>query len=51
VRKIAFIIVSLVPESNEKPDGEIERDILENLAVEYIPWAREILKVTILSWP
>jgi len=47
VRKIAFIIVSLVPESGEKPDEEIERDINENLAVEYIPWAREILKVTI----
>jgi len=47
--KKAVIVVSLVEESAEKPNEEIEREILEELSREpaRIPWMKEVEKVTV----
>jgi len=47
--KRAVIVVSLVEESAEKPNEEIERDIMEELSREptRIPWMKEVEKVTV----
>jgi len=49
VHKKAIIVVSLVEESAEKPNDEIEREILEGLleAPPKIPWMKKVEKVTI----
>jgi len=47
--KKAVIVVSLVEESAEKPNEEIEREIMEDLSREpaRIPWTKEVEKVTV----
>jgi len=47
--KKAVIVVSLVEESAEKPNEEIEREIVEELSREpaRIPWMKEVEKVTV----
>jgi hypothetical protein len=47
--KKAVIVVSLVEESAEKPNEEIEKEILEELSKHppVIPWLKKIDKVTV----
>jgi len=47
--KKAVIVVSLVEESAEKPNEEIEKEIREELSREpaRIPWMKEVKKVTV----
>jgi hypothetical protein len=51
MRKKAIIVFSLVDESADKANEEIEKEILEELSKEpsRIPWAKEIEKVTVES--
>jgi hypothetical protein len=48
VRK-AIIVITLVEESEEKPEEEIKKDIVEELSKEpaRIPWLKKVEKVTI----
>lgn len=51
MRKKAIIVVSLVKESAEKANEEIEREIMEELS-KYppkIPWMEKVEKVTVKS--
>ena len=47
--KKAVIVVSLVEESNEKPNREIEKEIMSELSKEpaRISWLKKVEKVTI----
>ena len=47
--KKAVIVISLVEESTEKANEEIEREIFEELSVRpaKIPWMREVESVTV----
>ena len=47
--KKAVIVVSLVEESIEKPNEEIEKDILDELSERpsAIPWLKNVDKVTV----
>jgi len=47
--KKAVIVISLLKESNEKSNGEIERDIFKELSrlPAKIPWMKEVEKVTV----
>lgn len=47
--KKAVIVISLVEESAEKPNKEIENDIREELSKEpaRLPWLKEVEKVTV----
>jgi len=49
--KKAIIVISLVKESEEKPNKEIEREILRALTerVPTIPWLENIDKVTVIE--
>lgn len=49
MRKKAIIVVSLVKESAEKTDEEIEREIMEELSERppKIPWMEKVEKVTV----
>ena len=47
-RKIAIIVVILVKESVEKPNKEIEEEIIEFLEEFRIPWMKKVDKVTVL---
>jgi len=48
-RKIAFVLISLVKESAEKPSKEIEEEILKELRELRIPWMEKVEKVTVLE--
>jgi len=47
--KKAVIVVSLVGESAEKPNEEIEREIMEELSKypPVIPWLKKVERVTV----
>jgi len=47
--KKAVVEISLVPESAEKSNEEIEKDILEELSKHppVIPWLKKVEKVTV----
>jgi len=47
--KKAVIVVSLVEESAEKPNEEIEKEILEELSKHpsVVPWLKKVEKVTV----
>ena len=47
--KKATIIISLVDESSETPDEEIEKEIVQELSKGYlqIPWCKKIEKVKV----
>jgi hypothetical protein len=49
MRKKALIVFSLVEESAEKANEEIEREIFEELSkgLPKIPWFKEVEKVTV----
>jgi len=49
LKKKAVIVISLVRESEEKPNEELEREIHEALSKEpaLIPWLAKVEKVTI----
>jgi len=49
MRKKAVIVVSLVEESAEKANEEIEREIFEELSkgLPKIPWMKKVEKVTV----
>jgi hypothetical protein len=49
--KKAIIVISLVEESADKRNEELEKDILEELSEEYapIPWLKSVKKVTIVE--
>ncbi len=46
MRKIAIIVVDLVPEASEASDGKIEKEITKSLDCD---WMQRIEKVTILD--
>ncbi len=48
-RKIAIMVISLVEESVEKPNKEIEEEILKELKELRIPWMENVEKVTVLE--
>jgi hypothetical protein len=48
-RKVAIIVVILVKKSGEKPNKEIEKEILEFLEEFRIPWMEKVDKVTVLE--
>ncbi len=48
--KIAFIVISLVKESENVSNEEIEKEInkeLETGVIARIPWAKEVEKITV----
>jgi len=49
--KKAIIVISLVKESEEKPNKEIEREILRALveSLPTIPWLESVEKVTVIQ--
>jgi len=48
MRKKAVIKISLVDESAEKPNEEIEKEIFEELSEHVrIPWCKKVEKVTV----
>jgi hypothetical protein len=49
MRKKALIVISLVKESTEKSNTEIEKEILEELSKvpPAIPWLKKVEKVTV----
>jgi len=49
VNKKAIIVIELVDESAEKPNEQIEKEILEELSKHplTIPWLKNIEKVTV----
>ena len=47
-RKV-LIQISLVDESHEKTDEEIENEILHELRASSIPWCREVEKVELIE--
>ncbi|MEM2972131.1 MAG: hypothetical protein QW270_06910 [Candidatus Bathyarchaeia archaeon] len=49
--KKAVIVIKLIEESKEKPNQEIEKEILEQLSENHviIPWAENIEKITVLN--
>jgi hypothetical protein len=49
--KKALIVISLVKESFDKRNEELEKDILKELSEEYapIPWLKLVEKVTIVE--
>jgi hypothetical protein len=49
MRKIAIVVVTLVPESVGKNNIVIEEEILANMP--QIPWSARIEKVTVLDCP
>jgi hypothetical protein len=51
ILKKAVILISLVKESADKQNKELEKDILEKLSEEYapIPWLKSVEKVTIVE--
>ena len=49
-RKVAIIVVTLLKESVEKPDKEIEEEILKFLEEFRIPWMEKVDKITVLEW-
>ena len=48
-RKIAIMVMSLVEESVEKLNKEIEEEILREFKELRIPWMRKVEKVTVLE--
>jgi hypothetical protein len=48
-RKVAIIVVTLLKESVEKPDKEIEEEILKFLEEFRIPWMEKVDKITVLE--
>lgn len=50
--KKAVITIRLVEESSEKPNTEIEKEILGELSAEpRIPWFKSVEKVTVVEEP
>ena len=49
--KKAIIVVALVDESEEKENGELEREILAELSrvPSVIPWMKKVLKVEVVE--
>jgi len=49
--KKVIIVISLVKESEEKPNKEIEREIFQTLSegLPAIPWLEKVEKVTVLE--
>lgn len=49
VNKKAIIVIDLVEESAEKPNEQIEKEILEELSKHpaTIPWLKKVEKVTV----
>jgi len=49
--KKAIIVINLVAESEEKPNREIEKEILRTVAegLPRIPWMESVEKVTVLE--
>lgn len=48
-RKIAIMVISLVKESVEEPNEEIEEEILKELKELRIPWVEKVEKITVLE--
>ncbi len=48
-RKIAIAVMSLVRESVDEPNEEIEEEILKELEELRIPWMDRVEKVTVLE--
>lgn len=48
-RKVVIITATLVLESWEKTDEELEADITKSLSPTHIPWVAQLEKVTVLS--
>ena len=48
-RKIAIMVISLVEESVEKLNKEIEEEILKEFKELGIPWMEKVEKVTVLE--
>ena len=48
-QKKVTILCSLVEESQEKTNEEIEDEILKELSVTWIPWCKQIEKVKVLE--
>lgn len=49
-RKIVIMVMSLVDESLEKPNKDIEEEILKEFKDELrIPWVEKVEKVTVLE--
>lgn len=49
--KKATIVISLVEESREVPNEEIEKEIREELRDLPIPWCKKVEKVTVTGNP
>jgi len=51
VAKKVIIIISLVEESTDKPNDEIEKEILHELTddMPIIPWLESVEKVTVIE--
>ena len=48
-KKIAIIVMHLLNESTEKPNKEIEKEILKELGDLRVPWMKSVEKVTVLE--
>jgi hypothetical protein len=48
-RKVAIIVVTLLKERVEKPNKEIEEEILKFLEEFRIPWMEKVDKITVLE--
>ena len=48
-RKIAIITISLIKESKQKLNKEIEEEILKFLEESRVPWMEKVNKVTVLE--
>lgn len=48
-RKVAIIVMFLLEESMEKPNKEIEKEILKEVKELTIPWMGKVDKVTVLG--
>ena len=49
--KIAFIILQLVPESEEDTNEQIEAQLGDFICNEVTPWLEKVLKVTVVDSP
>ncbi|MCK4477522.1 hypothetical protein KAU88_03215 [Candidatus Bathyarchaeota archaeon] len=47
--KKVMILISLVEESREKTNEEIEGEILQELSADLIPWCKEIESVKVVE--
>jgi hypothetical protein len=47
--KIAIMVVTLVKECTEKPNRELEEEILARLRDARIPWMKTVDKITVLG--